>query len=399
MVLMPRSIPASPNVEMLAWARASVGLDPVGAARRVGVQVDVLLAWEAGSAKPTVAQLRKVSEAYKRPLAVFYLPEPPKSFDTLRDFRRVAGSDEGVWSVALHGEFERAHFQREALLELYELDDVEPKTGWAVALAGTDEEVAAGVRRLLIGGSAGPPGGTDPYAIFNYWSSRLEDLGVMVHSTSGGQVAVKEMRAFSLYFDVLPVIVLNGADAVKGRVFSLLHEFSHLILRTGGLCDTTASTDARSADRRLEAKCNRIAAGVLMPERAVRRQVARLADAGPLDWALSALRDAGAEFGVSAEAYCRRLATLGFVSGTFYMDRRTELQDAYDSEELVARSTPGGNWYRNKSRDLGKGYVREVASAWQRRVIDSATAVEFLDAKVGQIPKLAEAAGLTGVDR
>jgi hypothetical protein len=32
------------------------------------------------------------------------------------------------------------------------------------------------------------------------------------------------MRAFSLYFDQLPVIMVNGADGPRGRMFSLLHE-------------------------------------------------------------------------------------------------------------------------------------------------------------------------------
>lgn len=64
---------------------------------------------------------------------------------------------------------------------------------------------------------------------------------------------------------------------------------------------------------------------------------------------------------------------------------------------MEERSQPkGGNWYRNKARDLGKGYVREVAGAWERRAIDSATASTFLDAKVDQIPKLAEAAAMPG---
>jgi len=34
-------------------------------------------------------QARKASEVYRRPLAVFYLPEPPQDFETLRDFRML----------------------------------------------------------------------------------------------------------------------------------------------------------------------------------------------------------------------------------------------------------------------------------------------------------------------
>jgi Zn-dependent peptidase ImmA (M78 family) len=284
------------------------------------------------------------------------------------------------------------------LFELYELDEIEPEVAWSVELHGNDEQVARSARELLLGSSAHPGRSADAYTHLNFWSGRLEELGVMVHSTAGGDVSVKEMRAFSLYFDVLPVVVLNGADAAKGRAFSLLHEFSHLLLRTGGLCDTTAEEGSRTPDRRIEAQCNRIAAGILMPEAAVRRNSEVLARRDESSWDYESLRNAGASFGVSAEAFCRRLATLGLVSGGFYQDRRSDFLAAYEAEEEV-RSVPGGNWYRNKSRDLGKGYVRDVASAWHRRVIDSASAARYLDAKVSQIPKLAEAAGLAGMRR
>ncbi len=98
-------------------------------------------------------------------------------------------------------------------------------------------------------------------------------------------------------------------------------------------------------------------------------------------------------FGVSAEAFLRRLVTLGRVSAAFYRARREEFLAAYEEEERRDRPA-GGSFYRNKARDLGKGYVRLVADARRRRVIDSYTAASFLDVKVTQIERLAEAAAL-----
>lgn len=46
----------------------------------------------------------------------------------------------------------------------------------------------------------------------------------MVMQTRGGQVDTDEMRAFSLYFDEVPVIALNGADWPRGRLFSAIHD-------------------------------------------------------------------------------------------------------------------------------------------------------------------------------
>lgn len=87
------------------------------------------------------------------------------------------------------------------------------------------------------------------------------------------------------------------------------------------------------------------------------------------------------------------MLTLGRVDQAFYEARREEFLAVYESEEL--RHQGGGNWYRNTARDLGKGFVRRIADAHGRRVIDSYTAAAFLDVKTEQIPRLAEAAALS----
>lgn len=150
---------------------------------------------------------------------------------------------------------------------------------------------------------------------------------------------------------------------------------------------------ATSGDRQLEAHCNGIAAAILMPRSAVlaRSEVAtRAQNRGAWDYA--SLRAAASPFGVSTEAFLLRLVTLGQVDRNVYQARRDEFR-AYD-EAAVSGQPGGGNWYRNTARDRGKGYVRRVADAHRRRVIDSYTAASFLDVEVDQIAALAAAAAL-----
>jgi hypothetical protein len=42
---------------------------------------------------------------------------------------------------------------------------------------------------------------------------------------------------FSISEMPLPAVVLNGKDWIGARVFTILHEFSHIIIRNGGVCD------------------------------------------------------------------------------------------------------------------------------------------------------------------
>ncbi len=92
---MAKRVEAMVQPELLVWARTSAGLSLDQAAKKVQVGPGRLESWESGkgrpTVRPTVKQLRKLGNAYKRPIAVFYLPEPPKDFQPMKDFRRLPG--------------------------------------------------------------------------------------------------------------------------------------------------------------------------------------------------------------------------------------------------------------------------------------------------------------------
>ena len=75
---MTESIEAIIKPELLIWARKSAGLTLADAAKKAQVSEDKLNEWETGKSRPSISQLRKLGKVYKRPIAVFYLPEPPK---------------------------------------------------------------------------------------------------------------------------------------------------------------------------------------------------------------------------------------------------------------------------------------------------------------------------------
>lgn len=387
------SLTALVEPSLLSWARQRANVERIAADRKIGVPEGRVEEWEDGTTKPTIAQLRNAAEVYKRPLGVFFLPKPPEDFETLRDFRRIQGSQAAEWSVTLHDEYRRAHAQRDALLELADLDDAQPSEAWRLdGLPDDDERIAAGARQALMAASPlpVPTRGADKYRHLNYWIAALEQMGVLVMHTQGGEVSKTEMRAFSLYFDEIPVIVLNGADWPRGRLFSLIHEYAHLLLHTSGLCDTTTDRRAVTGNRRLEARCNAIAASVLMPAQAVRDTALVKAKPRGHVWTLDELIEAARPFGVSVESFLRRLTTLDRVPLSQYQAFRA----ARSEGEEPGRKADGGNANITKVRNLGRQYVRTVVRAQQRGLINSATAATFLDVKVARIPKLAEKAGL-----
>src|SRR5438552_11491878 len=117
---MPQSIPALVRPALLVWARESTGLQVEGAAEKAGIKAETLRHWERGDDRPTIAQLRKLCDVYKRPIAVFFLPEPPRGFDPQREFRRLAGLTPQRESPEMRLALRTALFRREAAKELHE---------------------------------------------------------------------------------------------------------------------------------------------------------------------------------------------------------------------------------------------------------------------------------------
>src|SRR4030095_3461184 len=98
---MARSVPALVKPELLVWARTSAGLSLERASDLAKIEEMTLGEWETGHDVPSIAELRKLGEIYKRPIAVFFLAEPPRGFDAQREFRRLAGIVPGKESSEL----------------------------------------------------------------------------------------------------------------------------------------------------------------------------------------------------------------------------------------------------------------------------------------------------------
>ncbi|MCP3956626.1 MAG: hypothetical protein GY719_02110 [bacterium] len=78
------------NPDILVWARRRAGQDVDQVARKLGKSSEDIQAWEDGDSSPTYVQLEKLAhQVYKRPLALFFFPEPPEEDDPEHRFRTL----------------------------------------------------------------------------------------------------------------------------------------------------------------------------------------------------------------------------------------------------------------------------------------------------------------------
>lgn len=384
--------PVTPSV--LKWARESIGASLDLAAQRAGVSVERVAAWEAGEAEPTVAKLRALAKLYQRPLAVFFLPQPPLDFDALRDFRKLPDQDDHTWSRALHKVYRRAVEQQDVFAELQEAEGESVVVAVPAAALDDDPEEVASTAREALGVSLQEQfSWRQPDDAFAGWLQAVESLGVLVLRTS--DVPTSEMRGFSLGSGPVPVIVVNALDWPRGQVFTLLHEFAHLMLREGGLCNLLEPDTGIT--RRVEMFCNAVAGAIIMPAASLLDNEV-LAPIGIRDWDDDVLAQLSHRYGASQEAVLRRLVTLNRASWDFYLARRGEYLQAYveaRQDELARRreSKGGPPPHRMAIRDRGRPYVRLVLDAYYRDLISSSNLSRLLSLKLRHLGSLEREVG------
>lgn len=369
--------------EVLRWARESSGLSRDQAARKLNLFPSEIQTWEDGLVDPTLPHLRRMADVYKRPLAMLLLSQPPDKGTPLPDFRLLPENHGRGWSAELSRAYKRVQSQREALVELAELQEaVPPALDLSLALNQDPEEGGELLRSWLLATARPLPEHGDQ---FHRWRSLIEQKLILVTHAKG--VALREMRGLCIGDQPFPIVLINGKDTLAGKCFTLFHELVHVLLHGRALCDLGYERKrAKASMLGVERFCNHVAAASLMPRTAL-LQDARVARASPTTtWAEPQLQRLAAPLGVSNEAMLLRLVTLGRASQDEYGKRRRYYLKIYDG--LARTERKGGDYYRLWSRDLGRLYINRVLDAYQEGVIGVAEVAEMLDVKAERLAEI-----------
>lgn len=377
------------NPDLLIWARESSGLGLAEAAERLRIPTGTLASWEEGSARPTVKQLRKLASKYKQSFAAFYLPEPPQlSQPTIRDFRRLPGNVVHERSPDLLLDVRQSMDRRSVFFELLQEQCESPKRFDArTTVKEEPEAVATRIRSLLQLNLEQQRKWRRPDTAFPYWREAIESQGILVFQSS--KVQLSEMRGYSIAEFPLPVIVVNRKDTPGGRIFTMIHELVHLMLRSGGLCDLSASI-LPPEEQRIEVFCNHVAGAVLVPKNRLLEESLVKKHRGGANWDDQELTNLSSEYAVSREVILRRLLILGMSNEHFYRSKRAEFQQQYQQRPTEGFALP-------KSRDVvsaaGKPFVRLIMSAYQADRITASDVADYLGVKLRYFDEINEAIG------
>jgi Zn-dependent peptidase ImmA (M78 family) len=258
---MARSIKVEVDPKIFKWLRESSGWSIKDVSKRLKTSVEVVEAIENGERKPTLRQLKDLSKAYKRPLASFLLSEPIKERPMPKDYRMLPDRKDVFDKKTIYA-IRKARSLQEIGNELSVNIDysIKPKVK-RVKIRQNPEEIAVHYRELFNLTEKKQTKFKTAYELFNYLRNGFEDMNILVFQFS---MPIDDARAFVLNDEKPNVIVVNTKDIIEARIFSLIHEFGHILLGETVIDFPDVSL---STNNKTESWCNWFASSFLLPRK------------------------------------------------------------------------------------------------------------------------------------
>jgi Zn-dependent peptidase ImmA (M78 family) len=197
---------------------------------------------------------------------------------------------------------------------------------------------------------------------YKFLRKKLEEVGILVMQSgvvgmnNYRRLDINEFRAFVLYDDVSPLIFINNNDSKAGKIFSLVHEYIHVLFEQEDLF-LDEDMDDRKGN---EAYINDITAEFLMPKEHIYRLWNKDKEVREQIDELSKL------FKVSRLALSIKLRNLSLIdSKTVEMIRDESIKDF----EVRGKESEGGDFYKN--------FHAKISPVFTEAVIRSADAGEI----------------------
>ncbi len=253
----------TPNV--LKWARESARMTEETAAAKISkLTVEKLKEWEDGTSQPTIRQAQILAKAYKRPFALFFLPEVPRDFQPLQDFRKSGSKELTTSSIFIIREIQ----QKQAWISDVYSENNEEKLPFVgrFSLNSNPKKVADDILATL---------GINPskYKTDNpirEWINAAESNGIFVSRTSFIHSKMKldseELQGFAIADQFAPFVFVNSDDWNAPQLFTLVHELAHIWIAATGISNEIEPEIAnRDKFNPIELFCNEVAANALIP--------------------------------------------------------------------------------------------------------------------------------------
>ena len=385
-------ITTTPSV--LKWARETSGYqenEVIKHLREKRVSISIFQQWESGKEQPTYSQLKKLAKFYKRPIAVFFLPQPPQEESAQEKLRSVPETYTKSLSPKMFQLVKKAQVRQINLYEIY--GDMPPndfqnfKNSIGNINLDRIKALVAQVREMLGVSLEEQFLWQNIDQALKEWRNKLENIGIWVFKEAFGE---KNYSGFCLYDEVLPIIYIStnaGKDKARGQsgeiakqhqIFTFFHELGHLLIGKGGI-DFRDSVEAKFTGRykQEEVFCNAFAGEFLVPDESI------YISGVPSDVRISHYAN---QYSVSREVILRKYLNKRLVTQSFYDEKKKLWKQQWENREDKKKESgdkkSGANYYATQKSNLGDKYLKIAFRQYYRQRISEDKLADYLGVKV-----------------
>jgi len=259
-----KSFEVEVNPAIIRWAIETSGWPIPELSKKLKVSEKTIESWLKGKRNPTLRQLENLAKYVKRPLSVFFLPYPPKEKPLPKDYRMLPDR-EGIFSKETLLTIRTARKFQKIAQDLLKNLGISPKPNVKhVNSSDSPLEVAKEYRKIFHIDEKIQKKWKDAYEAFNFLRKAIENLNIFVFQLP---MPVEDARGFTLTDEEPFVIVINSKENIEPRLFTLLHEFAHILLRESGidLPEESLTSLEKIKINKVEKWCNEFASEFLLP--------------------------------------------------------------------------------------------------------------------------------------
>ena len=353
-------------------------------AKLLNVEASEIESWENGKKKPTNINLQKFATELKKSISIFLRPMPPKENHIPTDYRMLPEADGRLSKETMYS-INKTFYLQEVSMKLRErleiTDDLKIRVS---TIKDNPEEIANRERdNFGIKNIDQFKEWSGPYDAFRRWRSFLENKGIL---TFQFDFPLKEARGFSLTNKKPYVIVVNNKDVKEGQIFTLLHEYAHILLREEGICIPREKNKNNSGNA-VESWCNKFAGALLMPKGVIYQELSMIS--GAKNW-YKKVKTVANRYKVSKTAVLMRMLNLGIIMPENYRsyDRKSKV---FEFEEIRKKKKNRGGAKQIESKivkEKGKAFVSLVVKGIRHGVVSKRDSLNYLSANLKQLDYL-----------
>ena len=255
-------IKVEPSV--IRWAIQSSGWKIDEISPKIQVTTENINKWISGDKNPTLRQLEALAKKIKRPLAAFFLPSPPEERHLPEDFR-MSSEKTGALSKDVLLAIRRARRFQSVSSEL--LANLNQSSKPTIGIFNTSDDVkriASEERELSKISLDTQSEWKSPHKAFRAWREYIESKNIIVLQV---KMPPEEVRGLSIIDEEPYVIVVSSGDNPYARIFTLLHEYAHILLKKQGICLPEEFLKNNPKYPEIEKWCDSFAGNFLIPNK------------------------------------------------------------------------------------------------------------------------------------